>query len=91
MYFSGLKVHQLYPCTVFTSDGVQWPVSCFVHNLTWWACQLAHVVDDSVSAKSLERLDISVLPRELRTTSAFLPLMMSLSTLTGIMVFIAQS
>ena len=91
----------MHPFTVCTSDSVRWPVSCFAYDLTWWACQLVHAGDDSVSTKSVERLDmeklrsekvegISALPRELCTRSPFLPLMMRLPTVTGIVVSIVQ-
>ena len=56
MSSSGLKPQQLYPCTVHTSDDIRWPVSCFVHNLTWWACQLIHADDDSKHPKVLRDL-----------------------------------
>ena len=58
--FSGLKPRQSHPCTVCTctctSDSVHLPVSCFTHNLTWWAHQLVHTGDDSAS-KNPQRLD----------------------------------
>ena len=58
------------------SNTSYWPVSCFAYNLMWQAHQLVHIVDDSASAKRVERVDreklrgekvegVSVLPREL--------------------------
>ena len=74
----------------------------FAHDLMWWSHQLVHTGHDSVSAKSLERLDterlrgeevegVSVLHRELHTTSTYFPLTTSISILTGIIVSIPQS
>ena len=68
----------------------------FAHDLMWWAHQLVHTGDDSVSARSLERFDIhverlkgegveglSAPPRELHTSTYF-PIRMSLSILFGL-------
>ena len=57
MNSSGLKRQQLHSSLVCTSDGICWPLSCFAHDLTWWARQLLHVGDDSVSLRSPKRLD----------------------------------
>ena len=57
MNYSGFKPQELHPCTVSTSDGVQWPVSCFAHDLMWQACQLLNACVDSKHRSSLERLD----------------------------------
>ena len=71
MNSSSLKSQQLHSCTVCTSDGIRWHVSCFAHDLMWWAHQLVHTGGDSVSSKSPKLLDtekveegINALPRE---------------------------
>ena len=42
MNSSGFKPQQLHPYTLYTSDSICWPVSCFDHDLTWRDCQLVH-------------------------------------------------
>ena len=100
MNSSGLKLQQFYPCTVCTSDGIQWPAISFSHDLMCvglvsWSI-LVMIQHQQRGLRDLirkgEKIEgISVLPRELCMTSASFPLMMSLSTLTEVTVSTAQS
>ena len=67
MSSSGLTPQQLHPCTVYTSDGIRCPLSCFAHDIMWQARQLVHAGDHSVSSMSLKRLDAEKLEEEINT------------------------
>ena len=60
----GLKPQQQHPSTVCISDGICWPLTCFMHNLRWWARRLVHTGDDSASSYSPKRLDVKKLRDE---------------------------
>ena len=54
MNSSSLKPQQLHPCTVCTSDGDRWLLSCFAHDLTCWVHQVKFTMTNRTNLEHVE-------------------------------------